>query len=169
MSTQPDQAQDFNVGTPAPADVPIAGGGSLTVQRFPSARPFNAFDRIIRFESSAESNYNALNFEVHKRFDGALQAGLVYTLGHVTDTKPDATAAVPGIPGDDVKHASNPVDFEVDRAGGDVDVRHRLVLNGIWDLGYRDGSGPLGRAVLGGWAVSWIGTIQSGQPYSERV
>jgi hypothetical protein len=163
------RSRDFNVGTPVPTEVPIAGGGFLTVQRFPSVRPFSDFDRIIRFESSAESNYNGLSLEVRKRSGGRLQGGLVYTLGHVTDTKPDATAAVPGIPGDDVKHASNPVDFEVDRADGDVDVRHRLVLNGIWDLTYWKGSGGLTKALLADWAVSWIGTLQSGQPYSKRV
>lgn len=163
------RSRDFNLGTPVATEVPIQGGGSLTVQRFPSTRPFADFDRIIRFESTAESSYNGLILELRKRFGGKLQAGLAYTLGKVEDTKPDATAVVPGNPGDDAKYVSNPLDFEADRAPGDVDVRHRLVFSGLWDVGYWKGSTGAAKALLDGWAVSWIATLQSGLPYSERV
>jgi hypothetical protein len=47
-------------------------------------------------------------------------------------------------------------------------VRHRLVFSGLWELNYAKGSG-LGRALLNGWAFSWIATANSGYPYSERV
>jgi outer membrane receptor protein involved in Fe transport len=163
------RSRDFNVGTPVVTEVPILGGGSLTVQRFPSTRPFSDFDRIIRFESTAESTYNGLNLELRKRFGGKLQASLAYTLGKVDDTKPDATAVVPGNAGDDMKYVSNPLDFEADRANGDVDVRHRLVFSGLWDLAYWKDSGGVKKALCDGWAVSWIGAIQSGLPYNERV
>jgi hypothetical protein len=139
------------------------------VQRFPSTRPFGNFDRIIRFESTAESTYNGLNLELRKRFGGKLQASLAYTLGKVEDTKPDATAVVPGNASDDSKYVSNPVDFEVDRANGDVDVRHRLVFSGVFDLAYWKDSSGVGKALLDGWSVSWIAALQSGLPYSERV
>ncbi|HET9315952.1 MAG TPA: TonB-dependent receptor, partial [Vicinamibacteria bacterium] len=163
------RARDFNVGAPVATEVPIAGGGSLTVQRFPSTRPFSNFDRIIRFESTAESTYNGLNLELRKRFGGSVQSSLVYTLGKVEDTKPDATAVVPGNASDDAKYVSNPSDFEVDRAAGDVDVRHRLVWSGVWDIGYWKDSGGFTKALLDGWGVSWIASLQSGLPYSERV
>ena len=87
----------------------------------------------------------------------------------MTDTKPDATAVVPGNAGDDAKHASNPADFEADRAPGDNDVRHRAVFSGYWDLSYAKGSHGVAKAVLDGWSMSWIAAMQSGQPYSERV
>src|SRR6185295_19414892 len=103
-------------------------------------RPFANFDRIIRFESTAESTYNGLSLELRKRFGGKLQASLAYTLGKVEDTKPDATAVVPGNASDDAKHASNPADFEADRAAGDSDVRHRVVFSGYWDLSYWRGA-----------------------------
>ena len=107
--------------------IPIQGGGSLTVEQFPTARPFTNFDRIIRFESTAESTYNGITVELRKRFGGKLQASLAYTLGKVEDTVPDATAVVPG-GGDDAKFASNPRDFEADRAPGENDQRHRRGL-----------------------------------------
>jgi outer membrane receptor protein involved in Fe transport len=163
------RSRDFNLAEPVATDVPIQGGGSVTVERFPTARPFTNFDRIIRFESSAESSYNGVTLEVRKRFRSKLQASLAYTLGKVTDTKPDGTAVVPGNASDDAKYVSNPFDFEADRAPGDNDVRHRAVFSGYWDLAYWKDSHGLLKGLLDGWSVSWIATAQSGQPYSEVV
>jgi outer membrane receptor protein involved in Fe transport len=163
------RSTDINIGTPVATQVPISTGGALTVDRFPAARPFTAFDRIIEFQSSAESSYNGVTLELRKRYRNNLQASLAYTLGKVEDTKPDATAVVPGNAGDDAKYASNPADFEADRADGDNDVRHRAVFSGLWDLAYWSGSTGAAKALLDGWSLSWIMTAQSGLPYNERV
>jgi hypothetical protein len=162
------RSTDFNLAPPAATAVAVQGGGSVTVAQFPTARPFTNFDRIIRFESTAESSYRGLTLEVKKRFRGRLQASLAYTLGKVEDTKPDATAVVPAS-ADDAKFASNPADFEADRAPGDNDQRHRLVFSGYWDLSYWRESKGLLRVLLKGWSASWIATIGSGQPYSEAI
>jgi outer membrane receptor protein involved in Fe transport len=163
------RSTDINVGVPVATNVPITTGGSVEVQRFPSARPFANFDRIIEFQSSAESSYNGVTLEVRKRYHTRLQATLAYTLGKVEDTKPDATAVVPGNAGDDSKYASNPADFEADRAPGDNDIRHRAVFSGLWDLSYWSGSSGVTKALVDGWSVSWIASAQSGLPYNERV
>lgn len=160
------RSRDFNVGTPVPTAIPIVGGGSITVDRFPTVRPFTNFDRIVRFESSAESEYLGLTLEGRKRFGAGLEARLAYTYGEVEDTVPDATAVVPG-GSDDAKFASNPADFDDDLANGVNDQRHRLVLSGLWRVpspaeGWQ-------RGLLGGWSLSWIATAASGQPYSELV
>jgi hypothetical protein len=84
------------------------------------------------------------------------------------DNKPDATAVVPG-GSDDAKYASNPFDLDADYAPGDVDQRHRLVVSGYWDLGYWKDAGGFGKAVLGGWALGWIASAESGLPYSEVI
>jgi outer membrane receptor protein involved in Fe transport len=163
------RATDINVGVPVATSVPIGTGGAVTVQRFPTARPFANFDRIIEFQSSAESTYNGVTLELRRRYRGGLQASLAYTLGKVDDTKPDATAVVPGNAGDDAKYASNPADFEADRALGDNDVRHRAVFSGLWDLGYWKDSSGVAKALIDGWSLSWIASAQSGLPYNERV
>jgi outer membrane receptor protein involved in Fe transport len=159
---------DINVSAPTPTEIPVQGGGSVPIQQFRGTRPFTNFDRIIQFQSSAESTYNGLTLEVRKRFRGRLQASLAYTLGKVEDTKPDATAVVPG-GSDDAKFASNPADFEADRAPGDNDQRHRLVFSGYWDLAYWKDSSGAAKALLDGWAVSWIASASSGQPYAELI
>ena len=163
------RSRDFNVGTPVPTDIPVQGGAAVTIQQFPTVRPFTNFDRIIRFESTAESNYDGLTLELRRPFRGKLQASLAYTLGKVEDTKPDATAVVPGSTTDDAKHASNPADFDADRAPGDNDQRHRLVFSGLWDLAYAKEMDGFGGALLDGWSLSWIASASSGQPYSRLI
>jgi outer membrane receptor protein involved in Fe transport len=163
------RSTDINIGAPVATAVNVVGGGTLTVDRFPSTRPFASFDRIIEFQSTAESTYNGFTGELRKRFGGRLQASFAYTLGKVEDTVPDATAVVPGNAGDDSKYASNPADFEADRAPGNNDVRHRAVFSGLWDLNYLSGKGGALEAVAGNWSMSWIASIQTGLPYSQRV
>jgi hypothetical protein len=162
------RSRDFNVGTPVPTDIPVQGGGSVTIQQFPTARPFVNFDRLVRFESTAESTYHGLTLELRKRFRRHLQGSVAYTLGKVEDTNPDATNVVLG-GSDDARYPSNPVDFEVDRAAGSADVRHRAVLSGLWDLGYWKEADGLTKALLDGWSMSLIAALQTGQPYSERI
>jgi outer membrane receptor protein involved in Fe transport len=161
------RSRDFNVGAPVATSIPVQGGSSITVDRYPT-RPFSNFDRLVRFESTAESTYNGLTVELKKRFDGKLLANLAYTLGKVEDTVPDAVNVVLG-GGDDARFASDPVNFDKDRAPGNNDIRHRLVFSGYWDLSYWKASGGVAKALLDGWSTSWIFTYQSGLPYSELV
>src|SRR6185503_14396898 len=162
------RSTDINLFAPVPTAIPVQGGGTVTIDRFPSTRPFTNFDRIIEFQSSAESEYNGLTLELRKRFDGRLLYNVAYTLGKVEDTTPDATAVVPNGT-DDAKFPSNPFDFDDDRAPGNNDQKHRIVVSGLWDLSYWQESAGVRRALLDGWSLSWIATWQTGQPYSKTV
>jgi outer membrane receptor protein involved in Fe transport len=162
------RSNDFNVGTPVETAIPIQGGGSLTVLRYPTARPFSNFDRIIRFESTAESEYNGIILEARKRWGDSLQAAIAYTYGKVTDTAPDATAVVPN-GSDDAKFGPDPTRFSLADGPGNNDQRHRLVLSGVWHLDYVDADSGFAHALLDDWSVSWIATHQTGQPYSKSI
>jgi hypothetical protein len=154
------RSTDINIGPATPASFSVAGSGqALSHYRF-APGPFTNFARIISFQSTALSTYHGFTIEANRRF-GDLQARAAYTLGKVTDTVPDATAVVPGT--DDAKFASNPADFEVDRAPGNNDQRHRLVISTVYTSGARD------RALTSGWTLAAIFTAQSGQPYSAYV
>ena len=137
---------------------------------FATDRVFANFQRVIAFEATAESRYNGVTFEVNRRYTNSLQFRAAYTLGKVTDTVPDATAVVPGNAGDDVKYASNPVNFDADRTVGNNDQRHRFVVSTVYDTS--DLAADLDgftRSLVNGWSFSAILTAQSGQPYSGRV
>ncbi len=87
----------------------------------------------------------------------------------MTDTKPDATAVVPQ-GSDDAKFASDPTDFQVDSAAGDNDVRHRIVLSGVWNLDYGSSAqSPVVRFLTSGWTLSGIVSFQTGMPYSLEI
>jgi outer membrane receptor protein involved in Fe transport len=162
---------DRNLGTLGSRTFTVAGTGeTIPYPFFGSDRPFANFARVIGFESTAESRYNGITLELNRRMANHLQFRGAYTLGKVEDTVPDATAVVPNNPGDDVKYASNPANFEVDRTAGSNDQRHRLVLSGIYETsGLAQGLDGMARTLAANWSVSLIFTAQSGQPYTARV
>jgi outer membrane receptor protein involved in Fe transport len=154
------RSTDINIGAATPATFTVAERGqALPHYRF-AAGPYTNFARIISFQSSAVSTYHGFTVEANRRF-GDFQARAAYTLGKVTDTVPDATAVVPGT--DDAKFASNPANFDADRAPGNNDQRHRLVMSGVYT------SGKQRSMLASGWTVAAIFTAQSGQPYSAYV
>lgn len=162
------RSTDINISNPVTATANIRGGGTVNYTRY-SGRPFTHFARIIEFQSSARSRYDGLTLDLQKRFNHNWQARLAYTYSTVKDDKPDATAVVPGT--DDAKFVSDPGDFSRDYTYGDNDVRHRIVLSGVWSLdSYAHGisSGVL-RALASGWSFSGIASYQTGQPFTPTV
>jgi outer membrane receptor protein involved in Fe transport len=155
------RSTDINIGPSTPLSFVVAETGQVLPHYRFAAGPYTSFARIISFQSSAVSTYNGLTIEANRRFIGGFQARAAYTLGKVTDTVPDATAVVPGT--DDAKFASDPADFDVDRAPGNNDQRQRLVLSGVYT------SDPNRGGLAGGWTFAAILTAQSGQPYSAYV
>ena len=164
--TKLQRSTDINVGSPSVVNFTDAAGNVYPITRYATTdRPFANFGRIVQFQSTAESNYNGVTLELNKRFSSNWQARLAYTFGKVLDTKPDATSVVPSS-GDDAKQASDPRNFQADYAPGDADQRHRVVLSAYWSLPYYRNAGGLEQALFGGWSLSGIVTLASGQPYS---
>lgn len=162
------RSTDINLGTPMTINYTASDGTVYPIRRYGTDRPFSSFSRVIQFQSTADSEYNGATLEVNKRFSGNWQARLAYTFSKVIDTKPDATSVVPN-GGDDAKQVSDPRDFLADRAVGDADQRHRLVLSGYWSLPFYRGAGGWKQAVLAGWSISGIVTVASGQHYSPTL
>jgi len=163
---------DRNLGTLGSRTFTVSDTGATLPYPFFAApdRPFANFQRVIAFESTAESRYNGLTLELNRRLSGNLQFRAAYTLGKVEDTVPDATAVVPGNAGDDVKYASNPANFDTDRTAGNNDQRQRFVLSGVYTTtGLAAGLTGFTQALVRGWSFSAILTAQSGQPYTARV
>ena len=72
-------------------------------------------------------------------------------------------------PGADVVFLSDNLDPRLDRSTGLFDERHRFVLSGVWELHYADRLRKTARAILSGWEISGIFTVDSGLPYSGLV
>jgi hypothetical protein len=163
------RSTDLNIGPATPVTFTVAGTGETLPHYQFAAGPFPNFTRVISFQSTAESRYNGITFELNRRFSQGYQYRVGYTFGKVEDTVPDATAVVPEGT-DDRKFASNPADFDADRTVGNNDQRHRLVGSVIYTtdtLAARFGG--LTEDLVRDWTLSAIYMVQSGQPYSGYV
>jgi hypothetical protein len=122
--------------------------------------------------SSGISNYNALQIDVNRRFRRGLALRGVYTWSKALDDGDslNATAAAnaPGL-------VSNPFDLRSDYGPATYDVRHIGVINASYDLPFGKGQ-PLANGLAGwsdalvsGWSVHTIVTMQSGFPFTPQL
>ena len=167
------RTRDINESTaviPMAFHIGTASGPTVFVNARPTGtpRPFTGFGRIFEFESNANSRYNGLIFQVNRRFSHNFQFSGSYTWSHVIDDNPDATAVVPVT--DDFKLIYDPNNPRLDRGNGNNDVRHRFILNGVWDLNYAQGiQNRVLKGLAEGWQFAGILNAQSGLPYTALV
>ena len=125
----------------------------------------NAFYQAALNETTASSYYNGLQMSVTKRLSQGFQVQGAYTWSHSIDDASDPLVAASG--NKSVPRNSNALYQE--RGNSDFDIRHRVVINYIWQLPLGKGkqfanSGFIGR-VLEGWQFSGIFSYQTGHPY----
>ena len=161
------RTRDINLGTPVPTTVTDPSGQTFTVLRHPTARPIPGFARISLFESTADSRYNALAMELKRRFTRGLQFIAAYTFSDTTDNRPDQTMVVVGA--DDAKGLQNNLDINADWGRSDLDIRHRLVLSPVYEIGLVQQDNAFARQLLSHWTFSGIITLQSGFAYSALI
>jgi hypothetical protein len=160
---------DQNLSGLTTASISDNNGNSYSYLKYSATRPVSAFTRISLFQSNADSTYNGLIAQLNKRFSRRLQGSLGYTWSHVLDNAPDATSVVVGNSGDDAKIAMYPTMPWLDRGNGGSDVRHRLTLSYVAQLGIGNAMPHAAALILKGWSTSGILTVQSGMPYSAMI
>jgi outer membrane receptor protein involved in Fe transport len=161
------RTRDINLGTPVPTTVTDPSGQTFTVLRHPTARPIPGFARISLFESTADSRYNALAMELKRRFTRGFQFIAAYTFSDTTDNRPDQTMVVVGA--DDAKGLQNNLDINADWGRSDLDIRNRLVLSPVYEIGLVQQDNAFARQLLSHWTFSGIITLQSGFAYSALI
>ncbi|MCA1591776.1 MAG: TonB-dependent receptor [Acidobacteria bacterium] len=135
-----------------------------------SRRPFNAqfpqYSFINYFETSANSNYNALQTYLRQRMSSGLTLFVSYTWSKSID---DASNGIYG----GTRGVSLPQDSyntRAERALSSFDVRHRLTANFVYDLKFLphrlDG---LPKRLTEGWQLSGILTSASGIPITPFI
>jgi len=118
------------------------------------------------------SNYNALQVDVNRRLSHGLSLRGVYTWSKALDDGDSVNAtAAPNAPG----LVSNPFDLHADYSLATYDVRHIGVINAVYTLPFGKGQ-PFanslegwGNALVSGWSVNSIVTIQSGFPFTPQL
>jgi hypothetical protein len=133
---------------------PTLGGNLPLPANF--LRPYVGFSNIQYMEFASNSNYNALQARVSKRFSSSLSFNLSYTWSKVLDVADTPTSAV------------NPViDFNSRNYGpAAFDRRHNLTFNFVYVLPAvaRYWNNAISRQVLNGWEVSGIVSFINGAP-----
>src|SRR5262249_36644584 len=145
--------RDINQATPGPA---------ATRQ---SRRPFNAqfpqFSFIDYLETSANSNYNALQTSLKQRLSRGLNFAVAYTWSKSID---DASNGIYGGTRG-VAFAQDSFNLRAERRVSVFDQRHRFSANFTYDLDFLSSAlGGLPKSVTGGWQVGGIYTGASGLP-----
>ncbi|MGA2857971.1 MAG: carboxypeptidase regulatory-like domain-containing protein [Candidatus Sulfotelmatobacter sp.] len=108
---------------------------------------------IQRVEPEANSNYNALQFSLHKT-SGALTLDVAYTYSHSLDDSSDATDS----------NFVNSYNIHQNYASSNYDERHILTTAWTYDVPFH-GKG-ISRTFLGGWQYAGIMTAYTGTPLS---
>jgi len=117
-------------------------------------------------ETSAVSNYNALQANVVRRLSYGLEVTASYTWAHSLDdaSNPTGTSINSSYTG------SNPYDFRAEYASSDFDVRHNLAAAFTYELpGKSTHFGNPAARFLGGWSLEGIFTTQTGVPYTPLI
>lgn len=125
--------------------------------------PGNFFASGVFFPTSdTTSSYNALLASLSRRFSKGFQFDVNYrwakSIDIVSNENPTAST-----------NPTYPLDVRQERGPSDYDVRHNLILSGLWDLPFlRHRSDALGK-VLGGWELSAIATFHTGFPWTPVI
>ncbi len=132
---------------------------------YPNNAPrFNPNFGVIELKKSdGQSSYNALVFEVRKRFSRSFDFQSSYTFAKTIDNTQasvffsDATNAT-------VSALPEPPGLNYNKGLADFHIKHNWVTNFTWDLPFARGlNGAAGKA-LGGWSLLGIGQVRSGLP-----
>lgn len=149
-----------------PINNPDPGPSATTDAR----RPYQPWGGISNTGNVGRSYYNSLQVRLDKRMANGLSGLIAYTWGKSIDT---GTGTATGSDGD--SGVQNPKNYYADRGLSGFDVRHRFVGSYLVEIpigrGHRFlGDAPGGvDAVLGGWQLSGIVTVQTGNPFSPTT
>jgi len=133
------------------------------------AQPTNCvYGSVGEIASIANSNYNALEASLRKRFSHGLSFLASYTWSHSIDDVSSfnitGSASQPVAGENDL--AQNPFNLAAERGPSMFDARHRFVLSYQWSLPFLQRSSAWYGKLLGNWQLNGIMTAMSGTPFT---
>jgi hypothetical protein len=143
----------IDINYPNPADVLRLGSVNL-------ARPYQGYGAITLRTTTARSNYWGILSSFKHNGGAAGSLTLNYTLSrNQTDSTNDRDAV--DIPQD-------PNNLAIEYADARTDRRHIFTANYVYEFPFlKDSTNTLLKAILGGWQIAGITSINSGQPVSR--
>jgi hypothetical protein len=120
-----------------------------------------AFTAVYFAMPDSNSNYNALNLNLARRFSNGLALQANYRWSKSID---QLSYEGPGF----VTNQTYPQDNRTERGPSDFDVRHFFVLSSVYELPFLRGNSFVDKA-FGGWMISSIVTWRTGFPFTPVV
>ncbi len=125
------------------------------------------YRRVNQVENGGKSYYDGLAVQLNKRFSKGFQAQVAYTWAHAIDFNQGGAS-------NNIFFSSGPTsyyngDYSSEKGSSALDVRHRAVINFVWQPVFSHASGWAGRYLASGWELSQITTLQSSPPTQATV
>ena len=121
-------------------------------------RPYLGYSYFKTRTTDFNSNYNSLQVSLNRRVSTGLNLGVSYTWSkNLTNNPADRDVPI-----------SNTYDYNYSYGPAALNTPHILIVNYVYDLPlFKDQKGVAGH-VLGGWELSGITTVESGQSLTVR-
>ena len=135
-------------------------------------RPFPDYGNITGgyISSIGNSNYHALQARAERRLPKGLSFVSSYTWSKAIDGNPGISTSSDSsnVFGQDARN------LQAERSASDYDTRHRCVFSYVYDLPFGSGgryspSNRFAGALVGGWQLTGILTLQTGRPFTAYV
>jgi hypothetical protein len=117
--------------------------------------------QLLQIQSSVNSSYNALAFQLDHRYEHGLSILTNFTWAHALDENPYESTVVPSFT---INDPSNP---HSDYGNSNTDVRMRYVGALVYEP--QTHFHGIERVALGGWRIAPLVQLQTGLPYSPTI
>ena len=123
-----------------------------------AVRPYVGYSYFKTRTTDFTSNYNSLQVSLNRRVSNGLNIGVAYTWSkNLTDNPADRDVPIP-----------NTYDYRYSYGPASLNTPHVFIANYVYDLPFfKDQRGFVGH-VLGGWELSGLPPIESGQSLTVR-
>jgi hypothetical protein len=134
--------------------------GASTTSNIDSRRVYPGYQTIESIQSTANSTYQALQLNWNRRFDNGFTVLGSYVFSKAIDQESNDGNSGLG------SQSSNPFNWSADKGLAAFNVRHRFLTSFIWELPIFRATKGWEHALLAGWALNGILTLQTGVPFS---
>lgn len=121
---------------------------------------------ITLMRPDGDSWYNAAQLKVRSRLNRDFEIQGYYTFSRTID---NVQGSISGDSFGSQPLAWNPYNNDQDKGLSDFHRKHSFVGNGIWDLPFFKGQKGFAGAVLNGWSLLGIVTLESGNPFTPGI
>jgi len=128
-------------------------------------RTLSAFGSFGLKANDGNNNFDAMQASIQRRFVHGLLFQMNYMWSHGITDASDGSGTSVGFQDMGCRAC--------DRSNSDIDVRHTITSNGVWELPFGHGkeylTSGLASKILGGWSLSGLATARTGKPINITI